>query len=62
MTQTAMNAEVASISPIAVAEHVLSPNMRLHTDALIAYFQRLVQAGEDIDIAKSCLLYTSRCV
>jgi transcriptional regulator with XRE-family HTH domain len=55
MTQTAMNAEVASISPIAVAEHVLSPNMRLHTDALIAYFQRLVQAGEDIDIAKSYL-------
>lgn len=29
--------------------------MRLHTDALIAYFQRVVQSGEDTDIAKSYL-------
>jgi len=52
---TPMTAEAAPIPPLAVAEHVLSPNMRLHTDALIAYFQRVVQSGEDVDIAKSYL-------
>jgi DNA-binding XRE family transcriptional regulator len=50
-----MTAEVAPIPEISVAEHALSPNMRLHTDALIAYFQRVVQSGEDTDIAKSYL-------
>ncbi|HNK44291.1 MAG TPA: hypothetical protein PKL17_05890, partial [Pseudomonadota bacterium] len=27
--------------------------MRLHTDALISYFQQLIQHNEDADIAKS---------
>ena len=42
-----------SNSELAVAEHVLSPNLRLHTDALISYFQQLIQHNEDADIAKS---------
>lgn len=55
MTNTATKAEETRIPGLPVAEHVLSPNMRLHTDALISYFQRLIQHGEDTDIAKSYL-------
>lgn len=53
MTNTAVHTEETPNSELAVAEHVLSPNLRLHTDALISYFQQLIQHNEDADIAKS---------
>lgn len=55
MNNGTATAEVEPIPQLPVAEHVLSSNIRIHADALIAYFQRLMQLGEDADIAKSYL-------